>query len=87
MKKIKSAEIIQLLKEGWELGRSTIARDSHCWLQKKLCCSEESEEIHSATFFSLLNKGIIVVENRRKEDAFWLERYKLKEISDERNKV
>ncbi len=78
MEKIKSEEIIKLLKENWELGISTEI-NPNCWIQKNgLCRGGESKQIHLNTFKSIKTKGIIVEEKIRDGDAFWLRRYKLK---------
>ena len=82
MKKwIKTEEVIKLMKEGWELGyfqgRGS-GMNGRFWLQKKLCCGGDIIGVNGHTIKALKRKNLIDYEPKRKDDSFWLTRYKLK---------
>lgn len=52
-------EIVDLMNEGWEIGRS-ISCDSRVWIQSNgVGRGGESQTVHSNTFFGLLNRNVI----------------------------
>lgn len=78
MKNLTQAEVIQHIKEGWELGLSTASNNSHYWLQKPaLCCGGESKKVNANTALSMFKKGLVKKAPRREKDNFWLTRFQL----------
>ena len=73
-----AAEILRLMKEGWELGYGTGFREAgQFWLQKNgLCRGGETRNIHASTARSMFEKGLIKLSTR-KQEKFWLRRYEL----------
>ena len=52
--------VIDLMRDGWELGQSISSMDTGCWLQKGGCGhSGETFDVKSSTVHSLYKKGII----------------------------
>jgi hypothetical protein len=77
---IKSEEIIKLMKQDWELGYSSggLTRGRY-WLQKNgLCKGGDSIDVHSRTIDKLEKENLIEIVLPRKDDGFWLRRYRLK---------
>ena len=75
---IKTAEIIKLLEEGWELkaenGYRPIGYRPSCWIQKKL----KIINIHYSTFKSMEKKRIIIRKEEVKPNtSYWVAKYKL----------
>lgn len=78
MSRITQERIVELLRDGWELGVGR-GMDTRAWLQRKLMCGGESYECYWKSFMALWDKGRIEQLQRRKNDPFWLDRYKLRE--------
>jgi hypothetical protein len=79
VKWIKFEEVINLMKQGWELGYTiNLGRNPRYWLQKKLCCRGDTFKVNGNTIKLLKNKNLIELEPKHKGDSFWLTRYKLK---------
>lgn len=76
------AEILRLMREGWELGFSTtlsISSNGRARLQKGgLCCGGDVVRVHNSTLRSLIRKGLIR-RNPKPEGKFWLTRYEINE--------
>jgi hypothetical protein len=69
----KKAEVIRLMKHGWELGASTHGRTNkrRYWIQKGgIDSGGESKKVHCSTFYSLLTNKYI--------EANGYQRWKLK---------
>lgn len=79
MKNLTQAEIIQHIKEGWELGLSMANRNTPgYWLQKPaLCCGGDSKKVNASIARALCKKGLIKQAPRRESDRFWLIRFQL----------
>lgn len=59
----RQQEVIDLMKAGWELGRSIGGLTNRSWMQKDgLGRGGETKDVHSNTFFALEDKGLIEVE-------------------------
>jgi hypothetical protein len=76
---LKRDEIIQHMKDGWELGWATGTRsDGRFWLQKPaLCRGGESIYLHSNTVWAMIKKKTVEPREKGKTDPFWLTRYRL----------
>jgi hypothetical protein len=78
MKNLTQAEIIQHIKDGWELGLSMANNTPSYWLQKPaLCCGGDSKKVNAGIARALYKKGLIKEAPRREKDRFWLTRYEL----------
>jgi hypothetical protein len=71
-------EVLDLMRQGWELGQygGGISR-SRTWLQKQLCCGGDMFDVHGGTFNALLRKRAVVALPPREKDRYWLRRYGL----------
>jgi len=81
MRKLSARQqrVVQLLKEGWELGVDTSWGLTYCQLQQGgIGHGGKTEEVHLSTWKALRKHGIIEVAPREKEDGFNLTRYRLK---------
>lgn len=75
-RKITKARVLELLREGWELGTSN-GPSPDVWMQKSLCRGGESQRVNWNSFLSLRDGGQVVELSRREGDAYWLTRYGL----------
>lgn len=76
MKPIGQQEVLQKLRDGWQLGSGGGGRDSHIWMQRELMCGGDSFNVHASSFQALLRKKA-VVSHKRAGDPFWLTRWRL----------
>ena len=76
------AEIIRLMREGWELGFFAPLRsgsNGRARLQKGgLCSGGDVVRVHTSSLRSLIRKGLIR-RNTKPEGKFWLTRYEINE--------
>lgn len=71
----KQKEIIELLKDGWELGKSE-GLTPRVWIQKGgISKGGESKDLRIDTFISLINSRAIIIS----EEGFPISKYKLTE--------
>lgn len=70
-------KIIELMKEGWELGRSTSFASNRAWVQQDgVGRGGKSEKMSISTFCVLLDKKLIEL----KKDGFPTSKYQLTEL-------
>ncbi len=68
--------IVDLMKDGWQLGMSTAGLNRRSWIQKGGCGSGgEAENVHGNTVHALQDRGVITVD----QDGFPSRTYKLAE--------
>lgn len=75
-------QIIQHMKDGWELGCAVLNKNRY-WLQKpRLCCGGETKKVNANTAIAMLNSGKIHSVPKREKDRFWLRRFELRNQGD-----
>jgi len=87
-KYISQDEIIEKLKEGWELGMSNAISSgrSRAWMQRNMCCGGDTFDVRMATLHALLKHNKIVQKPKHEKDNYWLTRYGLPDETKQQQK-
>lgn len=77
MKLTDTAEILQLMDDGWEMGWfDGIRSEGRFAIQRGgLCKGGESKNIHASTAKKMIRLGLVVLAPRKDNDRFCLRRY------------
>jgi hypothetical protein len=76
--KLTEEQVIEKLKEGWELGLfSSWSGGSRAAMQERLCGGGTSHSVHKNTVASMLRRRVLEYAPRKSGDAFWLKRLRL----------
>jgi hypothetical protein len=73
-------KILQLMREGWELGSASRTRGSvRFWLQFGGCSrGGKSLNVHASTARSMYKQALIEIATKRDGQSYWLTRYQAK---------